>query len=172
MKKILKRVGIVLLVVLVLIQFYRPQKNSHAEPAYFAKDISSIYPVPAPVQQILQTSCYDCHSNNTHYPWYSEVQPVASWLADHVEEGKRELNFSEFAGYKLGRQYHKLEEVIEQVKEGEMPLNSYTWVHKNAILTAAQKQTLTDWAQSIRTQMESTYPKDSLVRKKPAPEKH
>ena len=102
-------------------------------------DISKVYVVPDSVTQILKTSCYDCHSNNTVYPWYSKIQPVAWWLNDHIEEGKREINFSEFATYRIGRQYKKMDEIIKQVKEDEMPLSSYTLIHKNAILTQKSK---------------------------------
>lgn len=87
--KIFKRILLVLLVVLILIQFFRPQRNISASPS--PADISTIYPVPANVGSILKKACYDCHSNNTNYPWYANVQPIAWWLNDHVEEGKRGL---------------------------------------------------------------------------------
>jgi len=98
---------------------------------------------------VLQRSCADCHSNNTVYPWYANVQPVAWWLADHVNEGKGELNFDEFLTYSPKKAHHKLEEVIDMIKEGEMPLGSYTWIHRNAILSPAQKEALTTWADGL-----------------------
>ncbi|MFZ4058487.1 MAG: heme-binding domain-containing protein [Ferruginibacter sp.] len=166
MRKILKYVGIIILIGLVVIQFIRPERNLGNSPTAFSKDISTIYPVSDSVQLILQQSCYDCHSNKTSYPWYANIQPVAWWLADHVNEGKRELNFSEFAGYSIRRQYRKLEEVNEQVKEGEMPLSSYTIIHKNAVLKDHQKLALANWAEGIREKMRTTYPPDSLIKKK------
>ncbi|MFM2360503.1 MAG: hypothetical protein RLY16_2496 [Bacteroidota bacterium] len=162
----LKKLGWVLLILVVAIQFFRPEKNIHPETSAVAKDISTLYPVPDKVKDILKTSCNDCHSNNTAYPWYSNFQPVAWWLNDHVQEGKRELNFNEFAGYRLRKQYHKLEEIVEQVKEGEMPLKSYTLVHGNAKLTEDQKYTLTAWSEALLDSMRAHYPIDSLQKKK------
>jgi Haem-binding domain len=165
-KKVMKKVLLVLLAAFVIIQFFRPAKNTASGPEAYAKDISKVHAVPADVQLILQKACNDCHSNNTEYPWYSNIQPVAWWLNDHVQEGKKELNFSEFAGYNLRRQYHKLEEVEEQVKEGEMPLSSYTLIHKEAKLTETEKNALYNWVNALRDSMRNVYPIDSLERKK------
>lgn len=167
MNIILKRSLQVLTVSLIGIQFFRPTKN--ISEGNQPKDISSLYPIPDSVHQILKTSCYDCHSNNTQYPWYSNIQPVAWWLADHVKEGKAELNFSEFANYRIGRQYRKLEEVIEEVKEDKMPLSSYTIAHSDAKLNDNQKRMLSAWAASVRDTIEARFPTDSLKRpQKPA----
>lgn len=160
----IKKILVFLLAVLVIIQFFHPKKNIAA--AASANAVATVYAVPENVQKILAASCNDCHSNNTIYPWYSKIQPVDWWLASHVNEGKRELNFDEFASYNLRRQYRKLEEVIKEVKEDGMPLDSYTWIHKNALLNPEQKQLLTGWAEGIRTAMQQKYPIDSLVRKK------
>lgn len=163
-KKVLKRIFQVLLLVFIVIQFIRPEKN-RAE-GISNNDISKKYTVPDDVQVILKTSCYDCHSNNTVYPWYAEIQPVAWWLDDHVKDGKKDLNFSEFTGYAISRQYRKLEEVTEMTDEGEMPLDSYLWIHKNAKLDAPQKLTLDNWVTAVRATIKANYPADSLVRKK------
>lgn len=165
-KTILKRFFQLLLVAFVAIQFFRPTKNLANGPQALAKDITTIHAVPSDVQAILQKACNDCHSNNTNYPWYSYIQPVAWWLNDHIVDGKKHLNFSEFAGYNLRRQYHKLEEIEEQVKENEMPLSSYTLIHKDAKLTEAEKQALYSWVNTLRDSMKAVYPIDSLVRKK------
>ncbi len=164
LKKILKRTFQILLLAFVVIQFFRPAKNK-AE-VISNNDISKLYPVPEDVQSILKTSCYDCHSNNTVYPWYAEIQPAAWWLADHIKEGKKELDFSEFASYRIGRQYRKFEEINKEVKEGEMPLDEYLWIHKAAKLSDQQKLTIATWATSIRDTIKANYPADSLVRKK------
>lgn len=164
LKKIFKRIFQILFLIFIVIQFIRPAKNRADNISN--NDISKIYAVPADVEAILKSSCYDCHSNNTVYPWYAEVQPVAWWLADHVKEGKKELNFSEFASYRIGRQYRKLEEVNKQVKEGEMPLESYLWIHKNSKLSDEQKLTLANWVTAVRDTIKANYPADSLVRKK------
>ena len=164
LKKILKRTFQILLLAFIVIQFIRPAKNKSS--GISANDITKAYPVPENVQAILKSSCYDCHSNNTVYPWYSQIQPVAWWLNNHIQDGKKELNFSEFASYRIGRQYRKLDEVNKQVKEDEMPLESYLWIHKYAKLYDAQKLTLANWVTSVRDSIKAHYPADSLVRKK------
>jgi len=165
MKKILKITVLTVLVLLALLQFYpRPVKNTAS--AISSNDITIRHSVPVNVQEILQVSCYDCHSNNTRYPWYSRLQPVAWWLGDHIREGKAELNFSEFGAYSLRRQYHKLEEMEDQVKEDEMPLTSYTLIHRAAKLSSADKATLSTWTLALRDSFEANYPPDSLKRKK------
>lgn len=160
----LKKILITLLIVFVLMQFYRPARNLAGQPQ--PNDISKVYAVPQNVQTILDKACYDCHSNNTKYPWYAEIQPVRFFLDDHIAEGKREINFNEFKTFPAARKYIKLEETINQVKDGEMPFSSYTLIHTNAKLTDAEKQELITWAQNIRDTMKATYPADSLVRKK------
>lgn len=155
---------ITLLVVLVVIQFIHPAKNISTLKS--PNDIAVLHNVSPNVSAILNKACNDCHSNNTRYPWYNNIQPVAWWLDHHVQEGKGELNFNEFATYPLRKQYHKLEEMEEMVKEGEMPLRSYTLIHTEAKLTDQEKETLINWANSIRSEMKSKYPADSLVRKR------
>lgn len=160
----MKWTGLVLLGALVIIQFFRPTKNKSE--GISSNDITKLYAVPPDVQNILKTSCYDCHSNNTVYPWYAEVQPVAWWLNNHIEDGKRDLNFSEFASYRIRRQYKKLEEINELVKKDEMPLDSYLWIHKNAKLDEAKKLALANWVTAVRDTIKANYPADSLTRKK------
>lgn len=164
MKKIVKNIALIFFVLLLLIQFY-PRASKNNNPGA-ANDITKVHAVPLDVQDILKTSCYDCHSNNTAYPWYSYIQPVSWWLNDHIIEGKKELNFSEFANYNLARQYRKLEEINKEVKEGEMPLQSYTIIHGNAKLSAEQKLSLATWTDMLRDSMQKNYPADSLIRKK------
>jgi len=158
-----KKIVFVLLIILIVIQFFHPARNK-AEGEQ-PNNVSKLYPVSSEVKSILDKACMDCHSNNTAYPWYSKIQPVDWWMTHHVNEGKRELNFDEFATYNLRRQYHKLEEVMKQVKDNEMPINSYTWIHKDAILTTAEQNGLINWADSIRNEMKRKYPIDSLERK-------
>src|ERR1700759_2095677 len=124
-----KKILIFVLVLLVGIQFIRPAKNQSTTAT--AQDIMQLYQMSDSVKLVLQKACYDCHSNNTRYYWYHEIMPLGWWLADHVNDGKKHLNFSEFGTYKPKKQDHKLEECEDEVKEGEMPLDSYTWVHKD-----------------------------------------
>ena len=162
MKRILKTLGWILLIALVVIQFFRPAKNLEASVS--AHHISTRFTIPADVNIILEKACNDCHTNNTRYPWYYNIQPVGMWMNNHVVEGKEHLNFSEYTNKRLRYQYHKMEEVIEQVKEGQMPIESYTWTHKDALLTEDEKAKLTGWAQSVINSMEAQYPIDSLKR--------
>lgn len=142
-----KKILITLLIILIAIQFIRPTRNNST--AISANDISKHYTIPANVDAILKRSCNDCHTNNTTYPWYTNIQPVGLWLQNHVNEGKSHLNLSEFATYAPKRQHHKLEETIEMVKEGEMPLNTYLWMHGNATLSPEDQTTLVNWADGL-----------------------
>lgn len=149
--KILKKILYGLLILFLVIQVIRPTRNiSDVESA---NDITKHYQVPLEVSDILKTSCFDCHSNNTVYPWYSNIQPVGWWMQWHVNDGKKHLNFSEFASYTPKKAHHKFEEITEMVKEGEMPLFSYTIIHGNAKLSDVQKQQLVQWADGLRMQM-------------------
>jgi hypothetical protein len=161
----LKKILIGLLVVLVLIQFFRPEKNDSND---LTLDVSTKYKVPEDVSQILRVACNDCHSNKTNYPWYAQIQPVAWWLNDHVTEGKEHLNFSNFTQLPIAVQNHKFEEVIEVIDENEMPLESYTYLglHPEAKLTEDQKTTLKNWAREQMDLLKQTYPADSLVMKR------
>ena len=139
-----KKIIWVFVALLVVIQFIRPTKNLGE--VYTNDDISHSVNVPDDIKNILEKSCYDCHSNNTNYPWYTNIQPVGWWLNYHVNEGLDELNFSKFNTYKLRRKLKKLEEISKQIKEQEMPLSSYTLIHKNAILTEKEQNLMIQWA--------------------------
>ena len=159
-----KKILLVLLVILIIIQFIHPARNNSTGDQ--ANNIARAYNVPADVKTILIKACLDCHSNNTRYPWYSKIQPFDWWLTHHINEGKRELNFDEYTNRSIRYQYNKLEETQKQIKEGEMPLDSYTWIHKDAILTGQEKDALINWAEYIRNEIKSKYPADSLTRKR------
>jgi hypothetical protein len=146
-----------------IIQFIRPHKNISQKQS--SGEITTSFTVPKNVQEVLQTSCYDCHSNSTRYPWYAEVQPVGWWLNNHIDDGKRKVNFSEFAAYPLRRQYRKFDEMIKQVNGGEMPLPSYLFIHTEAKLSQGQKDAFIAWANAMRDSMQAHYPPDSLIRK-------
>ncbi|MBD2752061.1 heme-binding domain-containing protein [Spirosoma validum] len=148
----LRNVLLTLLGILVFIQFFRPEKNQ-AE-GLSPNDITTKYAVPANVQGVLKRSCFDCHSNNTTYPWYDNIQPVAWFLANHIKEGKSELNFSEFATYPPKKARHKLEEVGEAVTDGWMPLGSYLWIHQDAKLKPEEAKLIASWASGLREQIQ------------------
>ena len=164
MKKFFRRIFQILLLIFIIIQFIRPAKNKSDQ--FSNNDITKKYAVSPEVLHMLQTSCYDCHSNNTNYPWYSYVQPVAWWLNSHIKDGKRGLNFSEFASYRIGKQYKRFDDIIENVKTDEMPLDYYLWIHKSAKLSDQQKLIILNWAGEMRDSIKANYPADSLVKKK------
>ena len=115
------------------------------------KDFISVTMPSAEIEALLKKSCYDCHSNQTTYPWYTEIAPVSWWIKHHINEGREELNFSEWADYSERRKDHKLKECVEMVQENEMPMSSYTLLHHDAELTTKQKEDLIAWFNSLRT---------------------
>jgi hypothetical protein len=139
-----KEIGLGVLIVVIGVQLIQPARNSSGQVP--ATDIAKTFSIPGSVQPLLQTACYDCHSNNTHYPWYAGLQPAGWLLARHIKNGKKELNFSEFGAYSTRRQQSKLKSIASQVKDEEMPLASYALLHKNARLTNEQKTLIVDWA--------------------------
>jgi hypothetical protein len=144
----LKRSGIVLVVILVGIQFIPTDVNRQE---YVPKtDIRYVYDVPRDVMTILQTSCYDCHSNNTNYPWYSWVQPMRLLIDGHIRDGKEDLNFNEFGNYSERKQKSKLNGISKQVEADEMPLPSYLLMHSNAKLSVDDVQKIMNWVEEIR----------------------
>ena len=110
--------------------------------------------VPATIKNRLQISCYDCHSNNTDYPWYSKIQPAAWYLKDHIQEGKDELNFNEWATFSDRRKNSKLRSIISQIEEDKMPLDSYTLIHKDAILSDEDKRVIIDYMTALKDSLE------------------
>lgn len=143
-----------LVFVLLVMQTFRPARNSSAIPPFAGKsDIALLFPTSSEVRKVLAESCYDCHSNQTTYPWYAEVQPVGWWLENHVESGRRKLNFAEFAAYPVRKQMKELKAVREKVRDRKMPLASYTLIHRNAKLTEAQLAALCRWSESAQDQL-------------------
>jgi Haem-binding domain len=163
MKKYIRPTLYILLGLLILAQFYRPARNLSGDTS---KSIAQVFPVPDSVQTVLKTSCYDCHSNKTEYPWYSNVQPVASWLAHHIDEGKHHLNFDDFSKMPPRVQNHKMEEVIEQIERNEMPMDSYTLIHSEAALSAQQKTLVMNWAKGVMDSLKAHNHPDSLILKR------
>lgn len=148
----MKKIGLAVLIVLAGIQFIQPVRNENG--SALQTDIFKTISIPANVQLILQTACYDCHSNNTNYPWYTNIQPMGWLLANHIKEGKAELNFNDFGSYSQRRQQSKLKSIASQVKDGEMPLTSYVLMHKSARLTEEQKALIIDWALKAKDSLE------------------
>ncbi len=142
-----KKIFLALLLVFIAMQFIRPARNrsNAAQPA----DMVTNFSAPANVAGILKISCYDCHSNNTRYPCYANIQPVGWLLANHVKDGKKELNFNEFATYSKRRQLSKLKSIQNSIKDGSMPLSSYTLLHNDAKLSDDGKALLLQWTSRV-----------------------
>jgi len=150
----MKKWKLVLLVlggIFLILQFIRPESNNGELKG--ENDIFHVVDVPKKVEAILAKSCFDCHSNHTEYPWYAQIQPVGWWLADHIEEGKEELNFSEFALLNPGDQRHKLHECEEMIEANEMPLPSYLWVHGSSRLTDDEKKIMYKWVKKCQNEI-------------------
>jgi hypothetical protein len=143
MKKALKVVLLILAVGFIAIQFFQIDKTNPQ--IVQANTLESSVTVPPDVAMVLGRSCNDCHTNNTVYPWYANVQPFGWFLKDHIDEGKRKLNLSEFSTYAGRKKVKKLEEICEQVESAEMPLPSYLWIHRDAVLKDTEKKALCDW---------------------------
>ena len=148
MKIIIKKILFIGLIIFLLMQLYQPARNIGFEQDITA-DFTKVYNVPKKVEIILRTSCYDCHSNNTNYPWYSYIQPVRMVMESHINEGKENLNFNEWGNYSSRKQNNKLDRIAKQIQSNEMPLASYTLIHKNATLSATQKKEVLDWINKI-----------------------
>lgn len=149
----IKKILLALLVVFIAIQFIQPAHNKTVQ--VLPTDFAKVFVVPNNVQSVLQTACYDCHSNNTNYPWYSNIQPMAWIMANHIKNGKEKLNFSDFGSNSARKQISKLKEIANQIKDDEMPLSSYKMMHKKANLTEEEKGLIIDWmnktAESLST---------------------
>ena len=139
----------VLAVVLVLIQFYRPDSN-HSSYESAVNEFIQQNNVSSEVESVLKTSCFDCHSNHTSYPFYAQVAPISFWINHHVEEGKEHLNFSDWNNYSIKKKLHKLDEIIEEIDEHEMPLGSYTLIHRNAKLKEESSKLLINWSKELQ----------------------
>ena len=140
-----KKIGIGFLIVAVVIQFFRIDKSTPEVKE--GNDIISMLHPPKDIQEIIKANCYDCHSNEVEYPWYSNIAPVSWWIDHHIEEGREHLNFSEWGAYKPKKAAHKLEECYEEIEEHEMPLSNYGLMHGD--MSEEDREKLGDWFKSI-----------------------
>lgn len=143
-----KKIGYSILAITIIIQLFRIDKNNPE--VIQQNDFITITNPPEKISGMIKSTCYDCHSNETNYPWYSNIAPFSWWLKHHIDEGREELNFSEWGTFKEKRKDHKLEECAEMIEEGEMPLNEYTWTHSSAILAPEEKTQLISWIKETR----------------------
>ncbi len=150
-KKLLKYLAIVLVATLVVIQFINRPETHFEEPTQ--DEMITSLRVDQEIAVILKTACYDCHSDQPRYPWYASIAPVSWWIDEHMEHGRDELNFSKWATFSKRKRDHKLEELVEEVEEGHMPLPSYTWMHSDARLSEEQIAKLKAWVEAERTKI-------------------
>ncbi|KAA9340129.1 heme-binding domain-containing protein [Adhaeribacter soli] len=148
-----KKILLGLVILFIAIQFIQPARNENGQ--VLPSEITKVYAIPDNVQTIFRNSCYDCHSNNTHYPWYAKIQPGGWWLASHIREGKDELNFSTFGDYSTRRQKSKLKSIVNSIQDDEMPLKSYLLLHPKAKLSDEEKLALINWSEKIQEDLEN-----------------
>ena len=146
--KILKKILLGLFIVFILIQFIRPAHNFSGQ--VLPTDITKTINVPDKILDVYKNSCYDCHSNDTRYPWYVNIQPMGWIMADHVKKGKANLNFSEFGTYSKRKQSNKLRSLAETINNSSMPVFSYTIMHTDAKINKENKKLITDWVAKTR----------------------
>ena len=148
MKRVLKIMLAIVLFIFIAIQFYQPALNVDKGQVY-TTDFTQVYKMPVEVKAMLQTSCYDCHSNNTNYVWYDYIQPARTLVENHIKNAKQDLNFNEWGTYSNRKQERLLNSIKEQIETKQMPLSSYTIMHKNAKLNDEQIKVLTNWLKEI-----------------------
>lgn len=143
---IYKRIIIIFIIIIVLIQF--KQINTTNPETDITKGYLSMSNAPKEIGDLIKTACFDCHSNEVTYPWYSHVAPVSWFIGNHIQEGRKHLNFSEWENYPEARRIRKLEECVDELKADKMPLSSYTLLHASAKLTDENKTALIKWFSS------------------------
>jgi hypothetical protein len=144
--KFIKRILFMLLIAFVGIQFIQPARNQSGQ--VMESDIANTDSIPSNVYARLKSSCYDCHSNNSTYPWYSNIEPIGWMLAKDIENGKAMLNFSEFGSLSSRRRVSKLRDVENRIKDGTMPLPGYLFMHPGARITEEEKKLLINWIEA------------------------
>lgn len=151
MKKFLKIFVILVVAGFVILQFFRPDRTN--PPINEAETLEASTKVPPDVQMILARSCNDCHSSKTVWPWYSNISPASWFLADHIEDGRRHLNFSTWATYDNKKKLKRLEETCDLVKAREMPLPSYLWIHRSAKLSDSEIAAICEWTKAMEAEL-------------------
>jgi hypothetical protein len=178
MAKNIKLILLGLLGVFVLLQFFQIDKRNPTVET--GQDLISMVSPPADVSEMLKQACYDCHSHQTTYPWYANIQPVGWWLKGHIDEGREHLNFSTWAAYDAEKKAHKAEECAEEVEESHMPIKAYTFTHAEARLDDEQRKRLVHWFEAlamagtkdISEQVRESVPKDQLPKAEEEGEEH
>ncbi len=162
-----KKIFYTFLALIAILQLFQPDRNLSVE--NYSTDIANHYTIPDSIETLLNTVCYDCHSNNTDYPWFINIQPLGWYIQGKINKGKSELNFSEFGSLFKDKAIEKLNDIEEVMKKNTMPLPSYKWFNKKADLTIEQREIISNWAKNLSTQIAkdslSALNKDSLLLK-------
>ena len=154
MRRVLKIVAILLVVLVVGIQAIRPARTN--PPIDESQTINARTQMTSDVAAIFDRSCRDCHTNKTVWPWYTNVAPLSWWLSNHVSDGRRSLNMSEWGKLSNDRQERKLRQICDEVLDGNMPLSSYTPMHPAAKLSDQDKKTLCGWTDTERQRLSNS----------------
>lgn len=141
----LKLVGFGLIAVLIILQFFQPELNN--APIDPELDMLEIVEPSEPLADLIRNACYDCHSNQTVYPWYNRISPVSLYLHKHIKKGKEDLNFSEYGLLDKADKIGTFADFYDVLDAGTMPLQSYILIHKNARLTQEEIESLCNWSE-------------------------
>ncbi|MBL4707344.1 MAG: heme-binding domain-containing protein [Flavobacteriales bacterium] len=141
------KIGLGVVLIFAITQLFVAEKTPFIEPS--ENDFIAIEQPEEKVELMLKTICYDCHSNQIDYPWYTDIAVVSWWTQDHINEGREHLNFSEWGNYSGEKKEHKAEEAWEEIEEGEMPLESYTLIHRDADLSDEERELLVEYFKGI-----------------------
>jgi len=144
-----KKLFLTIIAIFLLLQFFRTERTN---PQRTGNEMN----IPEYVQPILARACFDCHSHDTKWPWYSNIMPVTYLLTNHVNEGRKHLNFSEWGTYSQNKKENKLLEICEEIEEKKMPLEQYLMLHSEATLSQEDIKTICDWADGVRNELQSS----------------
>lgn len=159
-KKVLKIVAIVVVAALIVIQFFRIDQTNPR--VVQAETLEASVAVPPDISEIISRSCSDCHTNQTIYPWYANVQPMAWFLKNHIDDGRQKMNFSIWNTYPAKKKSKRFEDICEQLESKEMPLPSYLWIHRNSILSESDLAALCDWATQEKAKIDASIASSGL----------
>jgi len=152
----LKWIAIVVAVIFIGLQFTTPRHTNPTVDA--AQTLAATIAVPPDVSAVFARSCNDCHSNQTNWRWYTYVAPVSWFTVGHVNDGRKELNLSEWGRYGTRMKDTRLKAICAQTRSGTMPLASYAWVHRDTKLSPAEAKKICDWTENTRKQLAATSP--------------
>lgn len=149
--RILKWIGIILVVLLIILQIIPKELPENSDDS--STNIIYIESIPGELSEIFKVSCFDCHSNQTNYPWYSKIVPVYYLIKRDVELGKEEVNFSDWGNMSKRKKIKALSSSVEEVEEGTMPMKIHTMIHREAVLTDEEKEIFIAWCEKLSEEL-------------------